>query len=111
MKLLSILALLEGVSFALATATTKCKADNCARAVTGTYASLQGTHLADCKSFQRTTVYPPTTTVYATATVYPSTFTTYITVSIILFIVLHRLRGAFLLYIRLHTHLIRPILI
>ena len=111
MKLLSVLALLEGASFALATATTKCNADNCARAVTGTYASLQGTRLADCKSFQKTTVYPPTTTVYATATVYPSMFTTYIAVSTILFIVLHRLRAVFLLYIRLLARLIRPILI
>lgn len=45
-----------------ATPTTKCNADNCARAVTGTArgAATLAAHLADCSSFQWATFTPDT---------------------------------------------------
>lgn len=50
------LTLLEASSFALAASVQECNADNCARAVTGTYQTMQSAHLQDCSSFFTATV-------------------------------------------------------
>ncbi|PVH87300.1 hypothetical protein DL98DRAFT_582011 [Cadophora sp. DSE1049] len=54
-----------------------CKADNCARAVTGTQRGLAAQTSAknDCSSFLKATVYPSTVTSTVTITVFPSTVT------------------------------------
>ncbi|KAI9167872.1 hypothetical protein HJFPF1_04012 [Paramyrothecium foliicola] len=55
----------------------KCNADNCARAVTGTFRGLQATRLVDCQAFMQCTVtpVPVTITETATSTVEPATQT------------------------------------
>lgn len=72
MKFLSIIlasAIVQGV---LASPTTACNADNCARAVTGTRAGKVPdvtSRQADCSSFQLTTVTPAPSTTYVTTIV------------------------------------------
>ncbi|KAH7324287.1 hypothetical protein B0I35DRAFT_475546 [Stachybotrys elegans] len=55
----------------------KCNADNCARAVTGTFRGLQATRLADCSAFMQCTVTPVpiTQTTHITETLDPVTET------------------------------------
>jgi len=63
MKLFTLLA--ASTSLVNAAVVTKCNADNCARAVTGTNNGLafQTAAKKDCESFFRSTVYPATVSV------------------------------------------------
>jgi hypothetical protein len=65
------------------TALPGCHADNCARAVSGTYQGLQSSHKQDCSSYFKATVYPATVTKTSTTTVYPFTSTKTVTTSIL----------------------------
>ncbi len=58
-----VAAILAAVALASATATTKCNANNCARAVTGTRLGDAGisSHRADCSDFMMATVTPAPT--------------------------------------------------
>jgi len=71
--------LLATAAGSLSAAANKCNADNCARAVTGTFNRLQTASVAACSSYQQCTVTPAISTVTQTLTVTPvATTSTYV---------------------------------